>query len=206
MKLCGVCGLPTNAFWAAAVAAVAVFAAGCAPIVAPLQQEEPATVIKLTAVVVIRSAVAPARKAKIIWTRARQSGGIWRDSADIKTPFGTTHARLEIDESGMQIFVGGGLADLENAAPDVRLWLDGLPPPQSIGFWLAGESDPDYSTREIFAPQIAGIVRIQQHNWEAEYERDEAGFPARILLRPLSPLAELPEAEAEVRILRRAAE
>lgn len=149
----------------------------------------------------MRAADAPTRRARMVWTRFLDGDGTSRDTADIKTPFGTTHARLEIDADGMQILVGGRPAQTANAAPDLQAWLNVLPPPHSIGYWLAGESDPAYSTREVFVPHEPGIGRITQHEWEVEYaERDKDGRPSRILMRP--PTLQLPDAEAEVRITR----
>ena len=196
MKLCGACKSPISALFLAAALA------GCAPPFAPPPDiaSETAT-IKFAGVVIVQSSDSAARKARIVWTRIAATNELPRDTADIKTPLGTTQARLAIDASGMQIEVGGRPAKMADAAPDLRKWLDALPPPHSIGYWLAGASDPAYSTREIFAANAPGIVRLQQHDWEAEYaERDSKGRPLRILMRPLSPLPELPGAEAEVRI------
>ncbi|MGI9297441.1 MAG: lipoprotein insertase outer membrane protein LolB [Gammaproteobacteria bacterium] len=194
MKLCGVCGSPNSAPPRVFCALLCVlFAAGCAPRTAQNAGE-----IKFAGVATVRSSAAPARRAKMIWTRF-QDGGLPRDTVDIKTPFGITQARLEIDADGMRILVGGRDAKTENAAPDVREWLESLPPPHSIGYWLAGESDPAYSAREIFVPGEPGVGRIHQHEWEVEYaERDENGRPSRIRMRPRTPPPLLPDAEAEV--------
>ena len=200
MKLCGVCKF--------LISASLVFAAGCAPqVVAPpdiAAESSERAAIKLFGAIVIRSSAGPARKARFVWTRFANENESPRDVADIKTPFGTTQARLEIDSDGMEILIGGQPADEKNAAPDLRAWLRSLPPPHSVGYWLAGEPDPAHPFRELFAANDSAAVRIHQHGWEAEYaERDEDGRPLRIVLRPLSPLPELPGALAEVRIIRR---
>ena len=190
MKLCGACGLPISALLCAS------FAAGCATRAAPEAE------VKFAGVVTVRSSASPARRARIVWARS-PNGGAPRDTVDIKTPFGITQARLAIDAEGMQILIGGREAETENAAPDLRRWLELLPPPHSIGYWLSGESDPAYSAREIFVPGVPGIGRIEQHEWEVEYaERDGDGRPSRVKLRPQTPAARLPDAEAEIRIVR----
>lgn len=194
MKLCGVCGLSISAFLCA------VFAAGCAPRAALLSPSAVAE-MKLIGAVVVRSDSVPARRANIVWTRFAANGGTPRDAVDIKTPLGTTISRLEIDADGMQIFIDGKSADVGDGSPVLRRWLEILPPPHSLGYWLVGESDPDYSAREVLIPGASAIARIYQHEWEVEFaERDDSGRPSRIKMRPQLSPPDFPGAEAEVRI------
>lgn len=153
--------------------------------------------MKLVAVATVRSASAPVRRAKIVWTRFSSLAGGY-DAADLQTPLGTTQARLEVRADGMRIFVGGEEVDAKDAGAEVQRWLAVLPPPRSFGYWLAGKSDPDYPTRELLAVGVAGVVKIYQHEWEVEFvERGEDGYPLHLKMRPQSSAS---AAEVEVRI------
>lgn len=99
----------------------------------------------------------------------------------------------------MQLFIGGKLTS--EPPPEAQQWLDILPPPSSIGYWLLGGADPGYSVREVIAIDYAGVSRLYQHDWEVIFEkRDEEGRPVRIRLRAAD--GPLPGAEAVVEIAR----
>ena len=149
-----------------------------------------ATRIKVAAVLTIVPADKnqPGRRVRLIWERVfenqQQEGGDVlqaRDIVEIKNPFGNTQARLENDSGGLQISIAGRAAD----GGETRRLLAMLPPPEALGYWLLGASEPGHSTREIFIPGAPGAGRIVQHGWEVIYEeRDDEGRPRRIVLRP----------------------
>lgn len=174
----------------------ALFFAGCAPVPA---LRTPAGV-KVSAVAAVHADGMPSRRARLTWERI---GG--RDVAEIKTPLGTSRARVVIEDGDAAVFAGGKQIPPEETGAEVNRWLKLLPPPQSFGYWLLGESDPAYSSRETFTADKPGVGRIMQHGWEIIYaERDEEGRPARIELRadaPDSPGA-AQNARAEVKIFK----
>ena len=186
MKLCGVCGLPISALLCV------FFVSGCAGLRAGISPP-PAAEMKLTGVIVARSDATPARRTKVVWTRfpARTKNESPRDTVDIKTPLGTTSARLEIDANGIQIFSGGKQMAIDDTDPALRRWLKILPPPHSLGRWLS----------ELSAAGASDSARVYRDSWAVEVvTRDESGRPAHIKMRPQTPAPDLPGAEVEFRI------
>ena len=165
-----------------------------------------ATRIKVAAVLTIVPADKnqPGRRVRLIWERVfenqQQEGGDVlqaRDIVEIKNPFGNTQARLENDSGGLQISIAGRAAD----GGETRRLLAMLPPPEALGYWLLGASEPGHSTREIFIPGAPGAGRIVQHGWEVIYEeRDDEGRPRRIVLRPEDSSAAAAVDEATLKI------
>ncbi|MBE8158823.1 MAG: outer membrane lipoprotein LolB [Betaproteobacteria bacterium] len=191
MKLCAVCKSGISALWAA------LLLSGCAAVTAVTAVQEPAG-IKMSAAAEVHADGMPSRRARLTWARI---GG--RDIVEIKTPLGTTQAKIVIDDGGAKIHTGGREMLPEEAGGEVARWLKLLPPPHSIGYWLLGKSDPGYSAHEIFVPGKQGISRIIQHGWEIVYAgRGEDGRPARIEFRADAPdsAGAAKNARAEVKI------
>ncbi|MGU9951780.1 MAG: lipoprotein insertase outer membrane protein LolB [Gammaproteobacteria bacterium WSBS_2016_MAG_OTU1] len=144
------------------------------------------------------------RKVRLTWERIFADDEVY-DIVEIKNPLGNTHARLENSKDSMEIFIAGKPAA---ATPEVQQLLKALPPPQAMGYWLLGASDPNHSTHEIFTPGIVGVEKIIQHGWEITYQkRDSTGRPQRIHLRPVANSQSLssdtpPDAEATLEITR----
>lgn len=154
---------------------------------------EPSKHVKFTAVVTLRSPDSPARRARVTWERI-WNHNVHTDITEVKTPLGTTQARLTIDDSDAKIEIRGYPASVHELDDEAQKWVEMLPPGSSIGDWLLGHTDPDYSARETIIPGEIGIKRIYQHHWEIEYaERDEDGNPAVIVLHP-------PEEDYEVEV------
>ncbi len=169
MKRCAVCRLRINAL-------CALLLAGCAP--PPPQPAQPAGV-KISGIATIRADGRPARRARLSWERTDG-----RDIVEIKTPLGTTQTQIVMERDEIIFFSGGREIPLRETGGEMQNWLLILPPPQSLGYWLLGAPDPNYSARETFIPDKIGAARIFQHGWEIEYaERGEDGRPARIELR-----------------------
>ena len=152
---------------------------------------------KFVGVATIRSPDSPARRAKLTWERV-SNGDVRTDITEIKTPLGTTQARLTMDKNNIKIEVGGRVVDSDELQGEAKKWTEMLPPGDSVGYWMLGKPDPDYSARETIIPGEQGVSRIYQHDWEIEYvERDEDGLPLRIILR-----APEPDNEAEIKIVK----
>ena len=180
LKLCGGCKLTNKIF-----GLTLFLLAGCASFTTtpPTWQLTTAT-DKFSAIATIHTEGQATRQARLTWERYR-TDDMPLDVVNIKTPFGTTQARLEIDGTRMDIIIGGQIVSAARLHPQIQHWLRILPPPGSIGYWLHGESDPNYSTHEILIPGTAGISHIIQHEWHINYEmRDDAGRPASILIQP----------------------
>ena len=157
----------------------ALLLAGCAPALSPPES----SAVKISGIAAVYADGMAARRARLTWAR---SGG--RDIVEIKTPLGTTQAQIIIDGGVAALYSGGREVPLAEAGTEIQKWLLLLPPPQSFGYWLLGESDPQYSSREVFVPGAAEISRINQHGWEIIYAgRGEENRPARIELRAAAP-------------------
>ena len=156
----------------AALTLTALTLVGCAAYVS----EAPTARAKLAATVIIKAAQKPTRKARIIWERAAEF-----DIIEIKNPLGSTVAQLKINVHSGDILLNNRPLETQNLSAEARDWLDILPPPQSIGYWLLGQSDPNYFTRETRSTKATGIAAIRQHDWQVIYQQhNEAGLPISI--------------------------
>lgn len=196
MKPCDGCGLTFNrrrAARAAACAAVLSLLAGCAGVFDPVL---PPASAKFFAAARASADGLPLRRARLTWERVSGDDGPL-DVVEVKTPLGITQTRASISRDE---------ASFKGASPAGRewdAWSAMLPPPHSIGYWLAeGRPDPAYSADQSFADGSSSeVARIYQHGWEIIYdERDELQRPIAVRMRRVG---EMPvRAEINVRILK----
>lgn len=188
MKLCN--GYKWNKrLYAAVLTSAAALLAACAlPAVAPLVADE--VQIKIVGVLTVKSGDQPVRRLRLTWERVFYNAGV-RDIVEVKSPLGNTQGRLQSDAGGVTVVVAG--REPAESSPLGNL-LRKLPPPKSMGYWLLGASDPDYSTRELFVPGSVGVRQIIQHGWQITYsQRDDEGRPLLIELRRSAAAAEQDE-------------
>lgn len=149
---------------------------GCGIGIPPPELAAPRPVYAIAGKIAARAENAPARAVAFEWRRLRTAEG-HVDSAAF-TRHGVTVARLIVSPEKVEVQTARGkVLEGENLSAEHL----GIPVPvRALGFWLAGESDPSSSTRELTAPGGA-VQRIYQHGWEIFYaERDSAGRPRRI--------------------------
>ena len=154
--------------------AAALLFSGCA--LSPPASESPRPLYVVAGKIAARPEGAPARAVSFEWRRLQTASG-HLDSATFSR-HGVTVARMTVSPEKVEVHTARGKILRGENLPAEHLGI--VVPLRALGFWLAGESDPLHSTRELTDP--GGMIRrISQHGWEIEFAaRDENGNPIRI--------------------------
>ena len=155
----------------------AVLVSGCA--VSPPRLESPRPLYVVAGKIAARPEGGAARAVSFEWRRLQTENGLL-DSATF-TRHGVTVARMTVSPDKVEVHTASGKILRGEDLPAEHLGI--AVPLRALGFWLAGESDPAHSTRELTDP--GGMIRrISQHGWEIEFAaRDDGGNPTRIEAR-----------------------